>query len=212
VAHTLKSKKLGIFGILPTIIPMNKEILQRNGGTCELCQKANATQVYDVEPLPAQVREVALCTTCLDALESAAPLDEAYWQFLPDNMWSEQVGIQVLAYRLLHRLKRHAWAADSLDILYLDEEALAWAQADLKEEEGDEGPAAIHQDANGNPLADGDTVVLIKTLDVKGSSLSAKLGTVVKNIRLVPDNTDQIEGRVEGQLIVILTKYLRKQN
>jgi len=56
----------------------------------------------------------------------------------------------------------------------------------------------------------GDTVVLTKTLDVKGSSLSAKLGTVVKNIRLVPDNTGQIEGKVEGQTIVILTKYLRK--
>ncbi|WP_317167666.1 PhnA domain-containing protein [Sphingobacterium mizutaii] len=53
-------------------------------------------------------------------------------------------------------------------------------------------------------------MVLIKTLDVKGSSISAKLGTVVKNIRLVPDNTEQIEGKIEGQTIVILTKYLRK--
>jgi protein PhnA len=51
---------------------------------------------------------------------------------------------------------------------------------------------------------------LIKTLDVKGSSISAKVGTVVKNIRLVADNVEQIEGRVDSQLIVILTKYLRK--
>jgi protein PhnA len=37
------------------------------------------------------------------------------------------------------------------------------------------------------------------------------MGTVVKNIRLVEDNTEQIEGKIEGQTIVILTKYVRKQ-
>jgi protein PhnA len=52
--------------------------------------------------------------------------------------------------------------------------------------------------------------LISKTLDVKGSTISAKLGTVVKNIRLVHDNIEQIEGKVEGQTIVILTKYLRK--
>jgi protein PhnA len=70
----------------------------------------------------------------------------------------------------------------------------------------------FHRDSNNNVLENGDTVVIIKTLDVKGSSLSAKLGTVVKNIKLVDDNKEQIEGRVEGQLIVILTKYVRKQS
>jgi protein PhnA len=55
------------------------------------------------------------------------------------------------------------------------------------------------------------TVVLTKTLNVKGSTLNAKMGTVVKNIRLAPNDTGQIEGRVEGQLIVILTQYVRKQ-
>ena len=61
-------------------------------------------------------------------------------------------------------------------------------------------------------LHNGDTVILTKSLDVKGSTLNAKLGTVVRNIRLVPDNTGQIEGKIEGQTIVVLTKYLRKQN
>jgi protein PhnA len=70
----------------------------------------------------------------------------------------------------------------------------------------------LHKDANGHQLQNGDTVVLTKSLDVKGSSLNAKMGTVVKNIRLVPDNTEQIEGKIEGQLIVILTKFVRKQN
>ena len=61
-------------------------------------------------------------------------------------------------------------------------------------------------------LQTGDSVVLIKSLDVKGSTLNAKMGTVVKNIRLVEENTEQIEGKIEGQTIVILTKYVRKQN
>ena len=99
-------------------------------------------------------------------------------------------------------------AANNLDILYLDDETLEWAKKTGDHEA--EATVEFHQDSNGTRLFEGDTVVLVKTLDVKGSSLSAKLGTVVKNIRLVPDNTEQIEGKIEGQTIVILTKYLRK--
>jgi len=116
----------------------------------------------------------------------------------------------VLAWRMLNRLRNESWAADNLDILYLDEETLAWAKA--AGDPDDQSEAVVHKDSNGNVLQNGDSVVLTKTLDVKGSSISAKLGTVVKNIRLVEDNPEQIEGRVEGQLIVILTKYLRKQS
>jgi protein PhnA len=60
-------------------------------------------------------------------------------------------------------------------------------------------------------LKNGDNVVLTKSLDVKGSSANAKVGTVIHNIRLVSNNTEQIEGRIDGQQIVVLTKYLRKQ-
>jgi protein PhnA len=69
----------------------------------------------------------------------------------------------------------------------------------------------LHKDANGNLLQTGETIILTKSLDVKGTSMNAKMGTVVKNIRLVPENTEQIEGKIEGQVIVILTKYVRKQ-
>ena len=55
-----------------------------------------------------------------------------------------------------------------------------------------------------------DSVTLIKSLDVKGSQINAKIGTVVKNIKIVADNTEQIEGKIEGQQIVILTKFVRK--
>ena len=66
---------------------------------------------------------------------------------------------------MLARLKNH----DLLDMMYLDEDALEWAKA-TGEGEDEEGKI-IHKDSNGNILQDGDSVVLIKDLDVKGAIL-----------------------------------------
>ncbi|QFU02409.1 hypothetical protein FIU83_12250 [Halomonas sp. THAF5a] len=65
-----------------------------------------------------------------------------------------------------------------------------------------EAPAAgedepVIRDANGNPLADGDTVTVIKDLKVKGASSVVKVGTKVKNIRLV-DGDHDIDCKVDG--------------
>ena len=59
---------------------------------------------------------------------------------------------------------------------------------------------AIIKDANGNELNDGDTVTVIKDLKVKGSSLVVKVGTKVKNIRLLPDSSDghDIDCKIDG--------------
>jgi len=62
---------------------------------------------------------------------------------------------------------------------------------------GDEEAARIVRDAVGNVLADGDTVTVIKDLKVKGSSLVVKVGTRVKNIRLVEGDHD-IDCRIDG--------------
>jgi protein PhnA len=62
--------------------------------------------------------------------------------------------------------------------------------------EGADQKRAVH-DANGNVLSDGDTVALIKDLKVKGSSSVIKVGTRVKNIRLVEGDHD-IDCKVEG--------------
>lgn len=52
-------------------------------------------------------------------------------------------------------------------------------------------------DANGNPLVDGDTVIIIKDLKIKGTSLVAKVGTKVKNIRLV-EGDHNIDCKIPG--------------
>lgn len=68
-----------------------------------------------------------------------------------------------------------------------------WAQGEAA---GDELARAVN-DANGNPLSDGDTVTVIKDLKVKGSSSVVKVGTKVKNIRLV-DGDHGIDCKVVG--------------
>lgn len=77
--------------------------------------------------------------------------------------------------------------------------------------EASEGAALVVRDSNGNVLAQGDTVVVIKDLKVKGSSIPLKQGTVIRNIRLVEDDAEHIEGNSEKiKGLVLKTCFLRK--
>lgn len=71
-----------------------------------------------------------------------------------------------------------------------------WAKDSVGEAAPVEGERVV-KDAFGNVLADGDTVTVIKSLKVKGSSAVVKVGTKVKNIRLV-DGDHDIDCRIEG--------------
>ncbi|WP_018626921.1 PhnA domain-containing protein [Niabella aurantiaca] len=190
---------------------MANEQAERSKNGCELCGSAAAISAYEVAPKAqnSASNTIFICDKCEAQIEKKEALDATHWHCLSESMWSEVPAVQVTAWRMLNRLRNESWAADNLDMLYLDEETLAWAKATGDHE--DDGTVDLHKDSNGNVLQNGDTVVLIKSLDVKGSTLNAKMGTVVKNIRLVTDNTEQIEGKIEGQTIVILTRYLRKQ-
>lgn len=187
-------------------------LLARSGNNCELCGSANDVQLYEVQPQDSRNEDncIMICSKCRAQVEKKEELDSNHWKVLSETMWSEVPGVQVVAWRMLNRLRAESWAADNLDMLYLDDEKLAWAKATGDHE--NDSAVDLHKDAYGALLQSGDTVVLTKSLDVKGSSLNAKMGTVVRNIRLVENNTEQIEGRIEGQVIVILTKYVRKQN
>lgn len=73
------------------------------------------------------------------------------------------------------------------------------------------GDAVVVRDVNGNPLEAGDTVVVIKDLKVKGSSIPLKQGTVIRNIRLVEDDAEHIEGHSDRiRDLVLKTCFLRK--
>lgn len=187
-------------------------LLTRSEGKCELCKAETSLKLYEVGPQPRTTEDncIMICDKCTTQIDKKEELDNKHWNCLTESMWSEVPGIQVVSWRMLNRLRHESWAADSLDMMYLDDDRLAWAKATGDHE--NDASVDLHKDCNGAQLFSGDTVVLIKSLDVKGSTLNAKMGTVVRNIRLVADNTEQIEGRIEGQLIVILTKYVRKQN
>lgn len=166
---------------------------------CALC-KAEDTQRVTVAPAE---DEVALCATCAAGVADG-PTDAPHWQCLNEAIWSTEPAEQVLAWRLLTALDA-AWANDLLDIAYLDPQVLEWAQAGQPT-----GDAVVHRDCNGTVLQNGDSVTLIKALPVKGAGFTAKQGTAVRKISLEPDNAEHISGRVEGQRIVILTKFVKK--
>ncbi|KAA2239953.1 PhnA protein [Chitinophaga agrisoli] len=187
-------------------------LAQRSGDACELCQDTSSLKTYEVPPGKGNDPDMymLLCDTCLTQVEKRAELNSNHWKCLSKSMWSEVPAVQVVSWRILNRLRNESWAAESLEMLYLSDEILTWAKATGDHE--NDATVDLQRDCNGQILQHGDTVVLTKSLDVKGSTLNAKMGTVVKNIRLVEDNTAQIEGRIEGQMIVILTKFVRKQN
>jgi protein PhnA len=191
---------------------LEDQLLQRSGKQCELCQSGDNIKMYEVPPQDQSNEDntIMICNKCLAQVDKKEELDSKHWNCLTTSMWSEVPGVQVVSWRMLNRLRTESWAMDNLDMMYLDDEKLAWAKATGDHE--NDSSVDLHKDSNGQVLQAGDTVVLTKSLDVKGSTLNAKMGTVVKNIRLVENNTEQIEGKIEGQVIVILTKYVRKQN
>lgn len=186
---------------------LERELNARSGGQCEMCGADANLAVFAVSPRAGTIADdcILACGTCREQIANPDQADPNHWRCLNDSMWSEHTAVQVTAYRMLFHLKKEGWPADLLEMLYLDEDALAWAQSGLPDEN-----AVQHLDSNGNVLQAGDTVVLIQDLKVKGANFTAKRGTAVRRISLVHDNPEHIEGRVDGQQIVILTKYVKK--
>ena len=92
-------------------------------------------------------------------------------------------------------------------ILVCPECAYEWSAA----EEAAKAEAALVKDANGNVLQDGDTVVIIKDLKVKGASSDLKQGTKVKNIRLVDDGIHNIDYNIPGfGAMSLKSEYVKK--
>lgn len=187
---------------------MENELISRSGGQCELCGSTESLSAYVVSPKSGDnIDEIAyICSNCKDQLEGNKDVDPNHWRCLNDSMWSEVPAVKVIAYRMLDQLRGEGWPVDLLDMMYLEDDLLSWAKEGAQGEED----TVKHLDSNGAVLENGDSVVLIKDLDVKGANFTAKRGTAVRNIRLVHDNPDQIEGKVNGQSIVILTQYVKK--
>ncbi|EDM45127.1 uncharacterized Zn-ribbon-containing protein involved in phosphonate metabolism [unidentified eubacterium SCB49] len=192
---------------------IEREIRKRAEDKCELCGHAEPENLgfYEVPKTPEYIEGadngIFVCTTCSSQFD-AEERDENHWRCLNDSMWSTAPPVQVMAWRMLHRLKSFGWSQDLLDMMYMEEQQLEWAAAEGDAE--DKSDALVHRDANGVILQAGDNVVLIKDLKVKGSSMVAKQGTAVRRISLDHENDTFIEGKVDGIQIVIITEYVKK--
>jgi len=184
------------------------ELESRCGGRCELCTSDTDLEVFSVPNSEGHSDDkIMLCVICRDQIAgSNDQLEANHWRGLSDSMWSTIPAVQIMAWRVLKRLSEESWAQDLLEMLYLDEDMLAWAAAGVQK---NSVAAIVHKDSNGAILAAGDTVTIIKDLNVKGTSFVAKRGTAVRNISLT-DNPEHIEGRVNGTRIVILTCFVKK--
>ena len=190
---------------------LEEGLKERSNGLCEVCGSGENLSVYMVPPYEddSYDRHAYICSTCKDQIDDASKTDANHWRCLNDSMWSEVPAVKVIAYRMLMRLRPEGWPQDLLDMIYLSDDEMAWAKS-FGDGVADEDKV-IHKDCNGAVLSAGDTVTLIKDLNVKGGGFTAKRGTAVRNITLDPDNAQYIEGKVDGQKIVIITEYVKKQ-
>jgi protein PhnA len=189
-------------------------LAERADSKCELCGSRDSLIVIEVPPsdAPDADRCVLICETCAGQIASSDSGDASLWRCLGDSMWSDTPAVKVLTWRLLQRFEAQAWAKDLLDQMYLDEATQQWAESislsDQSAGDEDSGSAPT-VDSNGATLISGDSVCIIKDLNVKGTTFTAKRGTIVRNIRLT-DNPEHVEGRVNGTVIVLKTCFLKK--
>lgn len=153
---------------------------------CELCGSEHNVSNFKVEPKDEYVN---LCEECKKQIENEN-LDENHFQCLNDSMWSEKSAVKVLTYRLLKKLGR----SDLIDMMYLEPDEEAWANTEIE----------IKKDAFGNILKNGDNVMVIKDLNVKGGN-NIKRGEVFKNIRL-----GDTPGHILAKNIYIKTEFIKK--
>jgi protein PhnA len=188
-------------------MPSEQALKNRSNSSCELCTSSENLSVYPVPPtsdLSAQ-QSIYVCQNCLSQITGEVELDINHWRCLNDSMWNQEAAVQVMSYRMLHKLSSESWAQDAMDMLYLEDDVKTWAEQGIAAEQSN-GPT---RDSNGAELQEGDNVTLIKDLKVKGANFTAKQGTIVRGITLT-DNPEHIEGKVNGTRIVLVAAYLKK--
>lgn len=188
---------------------LSEVLLHRSNGHCELCESPSgqfSAYTVPVSDHESEHNKVVLCAKCAEFIDAQDFRDADYWRFLTGSIWSEEPAVKVLSYKILGKLINSSWAIEAKESAYLTDEELIWANS----EDAAIAEQVIHKDAYGVVLQNGDNVFLTESLNVKGTNFTASKGTKVSKIRLVHDNAEQIEGKIEGSTIVILTKFVRK--
>ena len=171
---------------------------------CEICHQSEDLAAFEVvstnRPISLDTC-ILTCSTCREHMQTPSEVSQYHWTCLYETIWSTVGAVQVQAWRILQPHRETDWAQDLLGQLYLDEALQVWAEND--------GAIPPTLDSNGVELQSGDSVFLIKDLDVKGVGFVAKRGTTVRNIR-VGEDPEYIEGKVNGTSIMLKTIFIKK--
>ena len=174
----------------------------RSNGVCELCGSSEDLSAMLVpQGEDSDEGSVYVCGNCKTQIESGE-LDETHFNCLNDSMWSETSAVKVMSAILLNKLARQ----DLLEMMYFEEAEQAWLDKVINAEAN----KFVYRDANGVELKAGDSIVILKDLEVKGAGFTAKRGTTVTRISLPADMDDHIEGRVNGTKIYLKTEFIKK--
>jgi protein PhnA len=188
-----------------------KSLLERANNSCEICsQTSTDLNIYTVPThnFNTDADVVILCNNCNAGITNNDYANAENFRGIQGSIWSETSSVKVLSYKIAQQLLTIDWAQEVVDSAYLTEEELAWANSEAEATAN----IVVHKDAYGAVLQSGDNILLTENLNVKGTNFIAPKGTKVPKIRLVADNAEQIEGKIEGSTIVILTKFVRKSN
>jgi protein PhnA len=189
---------------------LENELKSRSLNSCELCKTTEKLKIYTLQPSRGinLSDSIYACIICISQIENSSLISPNHWRCINESMWSEFSAVKVISWRMLNRTISSGWSQGLLDMMYLSSDDLEWAKALGDGVEDD--IKLIHRDVNGVILKSGDSVVLVKDLKVKGSSMTAKQGVAIRKISLDHENDNYIEGKICGQNIVIITKYVKK--
>ena len=169
---------------------------------CELCGCSKDVSVLELPVSDgSEDQSIYVCANCKGQIESGE-LDETHFNCLNNAMWSETPAAKIMSYILWSKLGRQ----DMVEMMYLEEDELKLAEQAVHAEAN----KVTFRDANGVELLAGDSIVILKDLDVKGAGFTAKRGTTVTRISLPHDMDDHVEGRVNGTKIYLKTEFIKK--
>ncbi|MFT4681430.1 MAG: protein PhnA, partial [Flavobacteriales bacterium] len=108
---------------------LEKDLKDRSESRCELCSSDQDLSAFVVPPKVGGNADeaVMVCSNCNDQINDATHMKADHWRCLNDSMWNPNPAVQVVAYRMLHRLRGEGWPVDLMDMMYMEDETRAWA-------------------------------------------------------------------------------------
>ena len=118
---------------------IEENLRQRSDSTCELCGNKDNLNVFEVPDSREEGLEssILVCDTCREQIENPEKVQPNHWRCLNESMWSTIPAVQVMAWRMLNRLKSEGWPNDLLEMMYMEDDVKNWAKAGIQNEKSE---------------------------------------------------------------------------